>query len=823
MQPGQITDMQEMDDGGLEVELFDDLAETEDDQFMPGGHYENLVELIDDARELTEIGLEVIENLEADEESRQNWEDILTRGIDMLGLNPDGGDAYGQMVDGMCTADHPLLLESAVKFQSKFTAELLPAKGPVRTQIIGKGSDEKEMQAIRVQQHMNYQLTHEMPEYADEMDKLGFHLPLYGSAFKKMYWDQFRGRPVSEFVHPTKFVVSENAKSLETAERYTHIIEKTTTQLQREIEAGVFYDWGHNMGLMGGTGDNDLLVGREEEILGSTPTHSIPANQVITLYEQHVYMALPDYIDQGLVRPYVITVNADTAEVLSIRRNWSPNDKKMEMRQWFVHYKYVPGFGFHGLGLIHLLGDMQKTLSTVLRSLVDAGQYANLQGGFKAKGVKMDKSDEPIGMGEFREVESTNEDIHKSLMPLPFKEPSATLYQLLEYLTGASQKFADSTEQVVADSSNYGPVGTTMALLEASVKFFSAIHKRAHRAQGKELKILAALNFEFLEDSYPYDVVGGNREVMRQDYDPRIVDVIPASDPNITSQAHRISLAQTKLQAALQAPQIHNLKECFKDFYLALGVDDIDEFLLPDSQAQPQGPMEDIMAAQKGAPIAAFPGQNHQAHIMFKMAWLQDPTQGGSKMFPHVIPALQANIQEHTLMDFQEKVQAQLTGAATDPQTQEFAMAQIAQRVSQQNQMLADAEEAGGPAGMIAKAELMKSAAAMMKEQREGKESAFELGIKLLDALNSVEREKTRAKEAARRYELDEDKLAADLLKESAKLASGEKNMFAKEAGADRRDQRKAKGELLKEAGADRRDRRKAESDAMKIGRDNKK
>jgi hypothetical protein len=539
-------------------------------------------------------------------------------------------------------------------------------------------------------------------------------------------------------------------------------------------------------------------------------------------------MRLPEDIDFGDLLPYVVTVDADTQTVLRIQRNWDKDDHKKEMLQWFTHYKYVPGFGFHGLGLLHLMGDMQKTLTTVLRSLVDAGQLANLQGGFKLKGTRLSKETEPWTMGEWRNMDSTIQDIQKSLYPLPFKEPSGTLYQLLEYLTGASQKFADSTEQVIQDSSNYGPVGTTMALLEASVKFFSAIHKRCHRSQMKELKILARLNYQFLPDEYPFDVIGGNRNVLRQDYDPKIIDVIPASDPNITSQAHRISIAQSKLQAALQDPKgMHNLREVYKDFYTALGVDDIDTFLPPPQQAQPQDPMSDIMAANQGQPIKAFPGQNHDAHVQFKTAWLQDPTQGRNPMMAQLGPIIAANIREHQLMSFQEKVQAatqqqmqgqqgmpgqqmqgqqgmpgqqmQITGAATDPKTMEMVMAETAKQVAEANRMVSEELAEGGPAGIMAKAEMMSAQADVMKEQREGKESSLEMGIKLLEALTAVEREKTRAKEQDRKFELDERKLAADLLKESAKLdskdkqeaakiASGEKSMFVGHAVGMKKD-----------------------------------
>lgn len=796
--------VQDLPDGGMEVQLSpEDMAQAglqEEESFEPGGHYENLVYLLEDSL-ITEIGLDVVEACDADKESREEWEQILADGVRSLGLNPNNPMSDKTPIEGGCTATHPLLLEAAVKFQSKITAELLPAKGPVRVQVIGADPEDlKEQQAQRVQQHMNYQVVHEMPEFAEETDKMTFHLPLYGSAFKKTYWDPNLARPVSEFVHPDNFIVAETAKSLESAERYTHIIEKTRTQVDFDVDAGLYRA---PLPAIAGDGQtDDIVVVAEDEAIGVSETHSFESNQVHLLYEQHVYMSLPDEVDFGGVLPYVVTVDADTGFVLSVRRNWSPKDDKKGMLQWFSHYKYVPGFGFHGLGLFHLLGDMQKTLTTVLRSLVDAGQLANLQGGFKLKGTRLSKETEPFVMGQFKDVDSTLQDISKSLYPLPFKEPSGTLYQLLEYLTGASQKFADSTEQVIQDSSNYGPVGTTMALLEASVKFFSAVHKRAHRSQMKELKILARINHEFLPVEYPYDVIGGSRTVLRADYDPKVIDVIPASDPNITSQAHRISIAQSKLQAALQDPKgMHDLREIYKDFYTALGVDDIDSFLPPPPEAQPLDPMSDIMAAHQGQPIKAFPGQNHDAHVQFKSAWLQDPTQGQNPMMQQIAPQVAANVREHQLMSFQEKVQAGMqgqqgqqgqqgvTGAATDPKTMEMVMAQTAQQVADANRMLSEEQAEGGPAGILAKAEMMKAQADVMKELREAEESKMELGIKLMDALNSVEREKTRAKEQGRKFDLDEDKLEQDLFTElaeldvkenieKAKIASGQKDMF---------------------------------------------
>jgi len=848
-------DFTETEDGGVEFDLPEEGDVFEDSVFRAGGHYENIAEHMDD-RTLAAIAEDVIDACAADMESREEWESILSDGIRSLGLNPDDPGAAMSPIEGGCTATHPIILESAVKFQSKLTAELLPAKGPARVQVLGADPEKvKEQQALRVQEFLNYQINNVMTEYADETERMAFNLALKGSAFKKVYWDQVLQRPVSEYLGIDNFIVAETAKNLETAERYTHIIERSQFAVEQDIEYGVFKEY-PEITFMGATGsDHDEVRTAEEQATGEQPVYGGDVNQVHTLYEQHVYVSLPEEIDNGEILPYVLTIDVDTSKVLRIQRNWDPEDPLRQMLPSFTHYKYVPGFGFHGLGLFHLLGDIQKTLTTTLRSLVDSGQLANLQGGFKLRGTRLSRESEPFAMGEWRDVDSTLQDISKSLYALPFKEPSATLYQLLEYLTGASQKFADSTEQVISDSSNYGPVGTTMALLEASVKFFSAIHKRCHRSQGKELKILARLNYHFLDGAYPYDVIGGQREVLKADFDPKIVDVIPASDPNITSQAHRISLAQSKLQAALQDTKgMHNLREVYKDFYMALGVDDIDSFLPPPPTAQPLDPMSDIMAANQGKPIKAFPGQNHDAHAQFKMSWMQDPTQGGSGLFQNILPVVAANVREHQLMGFQEKVQAatqqqlgqqgapgqqqgapgqpgqegvQPTGAATDPQTLAQVMAETAAKVADANRMLSEEQAEGGPAGILAKAEMIKAQADMMKETRETEEGKMELGIKLYEALVSNEREKTRAAETNRKYSLDEKKLQNDLMidfteleikdaAERAKLASGETNMFRQEHFNDKREARRDKKE-------DQRENRQAMREAFKAKQDQNK
>jgi hypothetical protein len=436
-------------------------------------------------------------------------------------------------------------------------------------------------------------------------------------------------------------------------------------------------------------------------------------DKVFTLIEQHCYLSLPAPLGEiGYTDPYVVTFLKDTGEILSIKRNWKEDDINKQKRIWFSHYTYVPGFGFYGLGLFHLLGNFQVTLTSVVRSLVDAGQFANLQGGLKLKGMRIVGDNTAIAPGEWKDVEGAVQDISKSFFMLPYKEPSQVLLQLLQWMDGRAGSFADSTEQVIQDSTNYGPVGTTVALLEASMKLFSAIHKRTHLSQEKDLKLLAEINYEYMPDEYPYDVPGEARSVFRDDFDPMKVNVIPVSDPNVVSNAHRMAVAQTKLQAAMQAPQLHNLKKVYRDFYLALGEENIDELIPPDIQAAPLSPLEDLLVLTQGKPIKAFPGQEHKAHAEFKSTWLQDKLVGGaSPTMTQFVPSVQANIREHQMMMFQEQIEgiAQQSGVADDPKTLAMVQAQAATQVKQANDALASMLGGEDPLHMVAQAEMLKA------------------------------------------------------------------------------------------------------------------
>ena len=674
-------------DGGVIVSFEDTLEvnqkETTEQWFA------NLAEDIDEFK-LHEIAETVYERFDADRNSREEWESMFERGFDLLGLKLEEAS---EPFEGACTAVHPLLIESAVKFQSKASGELFPAGGPVKTTILGKEDEAKIEQAQRVEEFMNYQITEQMPEYFDEFERMLFHLPIIGSAFKKVYYDASLERPVSEFVPIDQFYVSYYASNLRNADRFTHVIYRNAVDLDREMAAGMYLD----VELPDASVPNPTPISSKiNTILGMSPTTDEDPQYV--LLEQHCYMECEEdsEYEEGVALPYIVTMEEETRKILSIRRNYRPDDRTRQKIMHFVHYKFVPGFGFYGLGLIHFLGNLTMTATAAMRALVDAGQFANLPGGFKAKGVRIVGDNDPIAPGEFKEIEATGMDLTKSIVPLPYKEPSSTLFQMLNFVTATGQKFADSTEQVISDAASYGPVGTTMALLEASSKFFSAIHKRMHKTQKDEFKILADINHEYLPNEYPFEMPGVSRTIMKQDFDGRI-DIIPVSDPNIPSNAHRMMLAQMALQLAQQSPPgMFNMEELNRTILNAANMPNLDQILPPKKKPVSLDPMSDIQAASRGLPIAAFPGQNHDAHIQIKMAFLQDPTSGSNPAMKRVVPILQANIQEHVVMKYQEQLQGVAQGLMQNlspeqqqmPNVAEMAMAQAAQQVLNANQAM---------------------------------------------------------------------------------------------------------------------------------------
>ena len=773
------------DTGEIEVEFnyegsMNELPEDSEDAF-----YENLAETLDEET-LSSIGLQIYENFEADKSSRSEWESMFERGFDLLGLKLE---ETTEPFEGAATAVHPLLIESAVKFQSRASQELFPASGPVKAQVLGDVTESRQRQATRVQNFMNYQLTEQMPEYFDEFERMLFHLPLIGSAFKKIYYDASIQRPVSEFIPIDQFYVSYYATDLRQADRYTHILYRSPIEMDRQITAGMYAEIDLPDPYLP---DQSALTEKMDSVLGLSPSSSSDMQYV--LLEQHCYLDLEDL---GVAAPYIVTIEESTQRVLSIRRNWNEDDKTMQKKMFFTHYRFVPGFGFYGLGLIHFLGNITMSATAAMRSLIDAGQFANLPGGFKAKGVRIVGDNDPIAPGEFKEVEATGMDLNKSIISLPYKEPSQTLYQMLTFLSGAGQKFADTTEQVITEGSNYGPVGTTMALLEASSKFFSAIHKRLHKSQKDEFRILARINQESLPQEYPYDVPGVSETIFRDDFDGR-VDIIPVSDPNIPSSAHRLMMTQMAMQLAQTAPPgMFNMEELNRTLLSAANIPNIDRILPRKPEVQPLDPVTDIEAATKGLPIKAFAGQNHDAHIQIKTMFLQDPANGANPVMQRISPVLQANIQEHVVMKYEEQVNGitrQIMSQAPqgDPNLQnpaviEQIMTQAAQQVMQAN--MAAAQQGGDPEQQMVQLEAarlqieqQKVQAQLAKEATEGALKNRDLDLKeqklALDAykigaegtLKADEKEKDRNTKTA----IKAVEILSDLIKQEDNLKNSE-------------------------------------------------
>jgi hypothetical protein len=772
------------DDGGVIVDFSENVEMEASEEISEW--YGNLADTMEEG-ELDDIAQNVIDNYEADKDSRSEWESMFERGFDLLGLKLEQGS---EPFEGACTAVHPLLIESAVKFQSKASNELFPSKGPVKAQILGKTTAEKELQANRVENFMNYQLTEQMPEYFDEFERMLFHLPLIGSAFKKLYYDATIKRPKSEFIPIDQFYVSYYATDLSNADRYTHVIYRSPVELNKDIRAGIYND----VDLIEPSSNPTTSFSEKmDTIIGLSPAYDHDPQYV--LLEQHCYMDIED--DENL--PYIVTVEKESRKVLSIRRNYKQNDVNKEKISHFVHYRFVPGFGFYGLGLIHFLGNLTMSATAAMRSLIDAGQFANLPGGFKAKGVRVVGDNEPISPGEFKEVEATGMDLSKAIVSLPYKEPSSVLFQMLNFVTAAGQKFADSTEQVISDAASYGPVGTTMALLEASSKFFSAVHKRLHKSQKDEFRILARIDYDYLPNEYPYDVPFESRSIFKNDFDGRI-DIVPVSDPNIPSNAHRIMLSNMVLQMAQQAPPgMFNMEVLNRTILNATNMPNVDEIIPPKIKPQPLDPVSDIMAATKGLPISAFPGQNHDAHIQVKMAYLQDPANGGNPIMQRISPVLQANIQEHSVMKYQEQMNGvaqqmlqEVDPSQITPTVTEMALAQAAQQVMNANMA---AGQAQSPEQQLVALEQAKVQLEQTKIQAQTASDAAELELKnkelemketgqIIDMLKATAQSKSREEQAeenrASKEAMKEAELRTKLEIEEGKLDLADKKEYVK-------------------------------------------
>ena len=646
------------------AELVDPTQEGEEVLAEEYSHTANLAEILSDSV-LGEISSDILSKIEEDIDSRGEWEDALAKGLNLLGINYEERD---EPFAGASGVTHPLISESVTQFQAQAYKEMLPAGGPIRTAVVGMESPETLAQANRVKNFMNYYVTEIMEEYDPDMDQMLFYLPLSGSTFKKVYFDPSRQRAISKFIPAEDLVVNYSASDLQTAERVTHVTEMSENDIIKMQMATVYRDVDISRNYDGEDGEVKEKI---NEIQGIRPTGD---DDMYTIYECHTYLDLEGFEDTdiqgeqtGLKLPYIISIDKNSGEVLSIVRNWDEEDPLRKAMQYFVHYKFLPGLGFYGFGLVHMIGGLSRAATSILRQLIDAGTLSNLPAGFKSRGTRIKNDDEPIQPGEFRDIDAPGGDVRGAFLPLPYKEPSNTLAQLLGVLVEAGRRYAAIADANIQDVNQQMPVGTTVALLERGSRVMSAIHKRMHYAQKKEFRLLAEIISDTI-DAYPY-AQSVPAEILPQDFDSRI-DVLPISDPNIFSMAQRMSLAQTQLQLAQSNPEVHNLREAYRRMYEALEVKNIDAILKPEPQAQPMDPAAEHAALLKGEPIKAFPGQNHDAHIAAHTQFMAMPL---IKNNPMVFSFTLGNIQERISLKAAEEVQMML-----QQQMQEFVQQQVA-------------------------------------------------------------------------------------------------------------------------------------------------
>ena len=624
----------------------------------PNDFDSNLAEVIDD-RDLMRKAQTLISYFETDKDSRSEWEERYKEGLKTV--DPDGGldeSEDERATRGLSTVVHPMIAEAATQFNARAIAELYPSGGPVKTVIVGDPNEELEEQSRRVREFMNYQITQEMPEYFPDLDQMLFHLPLVGQTFKKVWWDANMDRQCAQFVKAEDFVVAPESKDLPTSPRYTQVIRLPKNDYNRYVQSGYYLPVEYQGSDLDPSGDT---IG---EIEGVDQYGDDAQDQIVTLLEMHVYekfSGVSDYDndeeeDNEVHFPYVVTIDYDNQSIVSVRRNWREDDERKIRRDWFVSYKFLPGLGFYGFGLYHMIGGLGKAATGSLRALLDSAAFANMQGGFKLRG-RVSGGEVQVNPGEFVDLDATVDDVNKAIMPLPFKEPSQSLFNLLGFIVQAGQRFASTADLNVGDVNPNAPVGSTVALIEQGSKAFSAIHKRLHYAQGQEFKLLAELNAENLPESFTFSLSGSSEQIFAADFNDRI-DILPVSDPNIFSTAQRIAQAQAILQMAQSAPQFHDLYSAYKRMYEAIRVPNIDEILKKPEEAVQMDPIDENMSVMYGKPIRAFPEQDHDSHIAVHLQFMQDPSLGGNPGAAQIQPVLVAHIAEHIALLYRVRMEA---------------------------------------------------------------------------------------------------------------------------------------------------------------------
>ena len=665
-------EIQENEDGSVDISYDPSSGAIEGGQ----SHYDNLAEhLPDDV--LGKLGSQLFGNYQDYKNSRKDWEQAYRTGLDLLGFKYE---IRSEPFAGASGATHPVLAEAVTQFQALAYKELLPADGPVRTQILGLQTPEKQAQSQRVKDFMNYQIMDQMKEYEPEFDSMLFHLPLSGSTFKKVYYDEIMQRAVSKFVPADDLIVPYTATSLDDAEAIIHRIKISENEMRKQQVAGFYRD----IDLKPGQLNEDEVEKKEHELEGRTRAGK--DDDVFNILEYHINLDLEGFEDinpedgepTGIKLPYIVTLEENSREILSIKRNYEVGDPKKNKIQYFVHFKFLPGLGFYGFGLIHMIGGLSRTATAALRQLLDAGTLSNLPAGFKQRGIRIRDDAQAIQPGEFRDVDAPGGNIRDSFMMLPFKEPSQTLLQLMGVVVSAGQRFASIADLQVGDGNQQAAVGTTVALLERGSRTMSAIHKRIYTSLKNEFRLLSRVFKLYLPQEYPYDVVGGQRMIKQSDFDDR-VDILPVADPNIFSQTQRISLAQTELQLATSNPNIHNLYQVYRNMYEALGVKNIDSILKKPLPPQPKDPALEHIDSLAGKPFQAFPGQDHRAHIS---AHLNFMATNMARNNPVIAASLEKNIFEHISLMGQEQVEIEFKD--------EMLKLQELQKLAQQNPMMTE-------------------------------------------------------------------------------------------------------------------------------------
>jgi len=785
------------EDGEIIIEFGDDLSNDEDGEVVDLPHDTNFADIMEDG-ELQSLAADLVADFMSDRTSRKEWASAYIKGLDLLGMKIEDRTIPWQGASGVF---HPMLAESVVRFQAQAMSEMMPAAGPVNTKTVGKMTREKFEQSVRVKNELNYLITEEMVEYRDEMEQMTFRLPLAGSAFKKVYYDPLLERPVSVFVPAEDFVIAYGASNLESCPRYTHIMKKDPNEVLKLQVSGFYRD----VDLPAAAAESSEIQEKYDELEGNET--SLSDDDRHTLLEMHVDIDLPEPFgdEDGIARPYVVTIDLTSKTILAIRRNWYEEDEKKRKRMHFVHYSYLPGLGFYGTGLIHLIGGLAKSATSIMRQLVDAGTLSNLPAGLKTRGMRIKGDNGPLTPGEFRDVDVPAGTIRDNIFPLPFKEPSGVLYQLLGNIVDEGRRIGSVADIQVGDMSANAPVGTTLALMERSMKVMSGVQARMHAAMHKELRILARVVHDFMPDEYAYEVEGSFSRLA--DFDAKVVDVIPVSDPNASTMAQRIVQYQAALQLAQQSPQLYDMGKLHRQMLEVMGIQDADQIIKLSEDIAPKDPVSENMAILRQEPVKAFLYQDHEAHLAVHMAAMQDPKiqqlVGQSPFAAAIGATMVAHITEHVAFQYRKDLEKQL-GVPMPPEEDPLpedvevqlsqATAMAAQKLLQGNQVEAAQQqaeqEAQNPLTQIQMKELeIKDRAQTLKETIAQHEMALEKAKLELDMANKTAN-----------IEVQRERIAAEDEREGARVGVRLATQIASNNSAETREAMKAGTEISKEA-----------------------